>query len=73
MVDNYIEVDNQKLKVLFVFKYKERDFVVYELPDEDISASIMNYVNEKLVLEKITSDEDWDYVDQLLDKHLNNK
>lgn len=73
MVDNYIEIDNQKLKVLFVFEYKERNFVVYELPDGDISASIMTYVNEKLVLEKVTSDEDWDYVDQMLEKNLNSK
>lgn len=71
MLDNYLEVNNQKLKVLFIFNYKERDFVVYELPDGDISASIMEYIDERLHLKKVESDEDWDYVDQMIDEHIN--
>lgn len=69
MLDNYLEVDGKKLEVLFLFNYKERDFVVYECPDGEISASIINNKGA-LTLEKITSDEDWDYVDKKLEEYL---
>ena len=57
MLDNYLEVDGKKLEVLFLFNYKERDFVVYECPDGEISASLIKNNEGQITLEKITENE----------------
>lgn len=71
MLENTIEINGEKLEVLFLFNYKDRDFVVYTFPDGDISASIMKNNNDKLELVQITDDEDWTYVDKKIDEYLN--
>ncbi len=70
MLDNYLEVDGKKLEVLFLFNHKERDFVVYECPDGEISASLINNNEGQITLEQITSNEDWDFVDKKLEEYL---
>lgn len=70
MLDNYLEVDGKKLEVLFLFNYKERDFVIYECPDGEISASLIKNNEGQITLEKITENEDWDFVDKKLEEYL---
>ena len=50
MLDNYLEVDGKKLEVLFLFNYKERDFVVYECPDGEISASLIKNNEGQIII-----------------------
>ncbi len=71
MLENTIEINGEKLEILFLFNYKDRDFVVYTFPDGDISASIMKKNNDKLELVQITDVEDWAYVDQKIDEYVN--
>lgn len=67
MKDNIIIVNNQELKVILTFEHNGKNFVVYRINENEVSASIFKYdQNNHLILEKITLDEDWDMVSKVV-------
>ena len=63
LLDGVIEVNGEKLHVLFIFNNKR--YIVYVLENGDISASILS---DDVTLLPITTDEEWDMVDAELEK-----
>jgi uncharacterized protein YrzB (UPF0473 family) len=68
MKDLSIVVNGQRLNVLFSFKYQDKDYLVYSTPEEEISASIYKMNGNKLTLLPIETEEEWDYVDKMIEK-----
>lgn len=65
LLDGVIEVNGEKLHVLFIFENKGKRYIVYVLENGDISASILS---DDVTLLPITTDEEWDMVDAELEK-----
>ena len=68
MKDLSIVVNGQRLNVLFSFKYQDKDYLVYSTSEEEISASIYKMNGNKLTLLPIETEEEWDYVDKMIEK-----
>lgn len=65
LLDGVIEVNDEKLHVLFIFENNNKRYIVYVLKNGDISASILS---DDVTLLPITTDEEWDMVDTELEK-----
>lgn len=65
LLDGVIEVNGEKLRVLFIFENNNKRYIVYVLENGDISASILS---DDVTLLPITTDEEWDMVDAELEK-----
>ncbi len=65
LLDGVIEVNDEKLHVLFIFENNNKRYIVYVLENGDISASILS---DDVTLLPITTDEEWDMVDAELEK-----
>lgn len=65
LLDGVIEVNGEKLHVLFILENNNKRYIVYVLENGDISASILS---DDVTLLPITTDEEWDMVDAELEK-----
>ncbi len=72
MKDNYFKVlenDIEKeYKIIKAFKHKDINYIIYTDNDEDYYASRYSIVNDSVILDEIILDEEWDYIDKVLEK-----
>ncbi len=59
--------------IIKYFKYKNKNYIIYsEENNDEIYASSYLIENNELILNKIESDEEWDYIDSVLEDIDNN-
>lgn len=72
MKDNYFKVlenDIEKeYKIIKAFKHKSINYIIYTDNDEDYYASRYSIVNDSVILDEIILDEEWDYIDKVLEE-----
>lgn len=66
--DGVVEVNGEKLNVLFIFENNNKQYVVYKDSLDEISASILGTDNEDIVFYPINTDEEWDLVERELER-----
>ncbi len=72
MKDNYFTIteNNQvkEFKIIKVFKYKKNNYIIYTDNDIDYYASRYSIVNDSIILDEIEYEEEWDYIDKVLEQ-----
>ena len=72
MKDNCFTVteNNQvkEFKITKVFKYKKNNYIIYTDNDIDYYASRYSIVNDSIILDEIEYEEEWDYIDKVLEQ-----
>ena len=64
---------NKKFNIIKIVKRNDKNYIIYnEENSEEINASTYNIVNNKVILGEIETDEEWDYIDQILEGLDNN-
>ncbi len=54
--------------IIKYFKYKDKNYIIYNEENKDeIYASTYVIENNELILNKIDTDEEWDYIDLVLE------
>lgn len=66
--DGVIEVNGEKLNVLFIFENNNKQYVVYKDSLDEIGASILGTDNEDIAFYPINTDEEWDLVERELER-----
>ena len=66
--DGVVEVNGEKLNVLFIFENNNKQYVVYKDSLDEISASILGTDNEDIAFNPINTDEEWDLVERELER-----
>lgn len=70
--DMTLTINGEKLTVLFTFQYLNNNYIVYQDENNELSASIYKYLNKEIELIPIESDQEWDYVDQMIEEKIYN-
>lgn len=72
MKDNCFTIteNNQvkEFKIIKVFKYKKNNYIIYTDNDIDYYASRYSIVNDSIILDEIEYEEEWDYIDKVLEQ-----
>ena len=56
-----------KYEIINYFKHNNKNYIIYKEPNEDdIYASTYDIKNNNLILGEIETDEEWDYIDEVL-------
>ena len=56
-----------KYEIIKYFKHNNKNYIIYKEPNEDnIYASTYDIKNNDLILGEIETDEEWDYIDEVL-------
>ena len=56
-----------KYEIIKYFKHNNKNYIIYKEPnEEDIYASTYGIKNNDLILGEIETDEEWDYIDEVL-------
>ena len=64
---------NKKFNIIKIVKRNDKNYIIYnEENSEEINASTYNIVSNKVILGEIETDEEWDYIDQILEGLDNN-
>ncbi len=69
---NFI-VNGQTLRMLFKFENNNKQYIVYINENEEISASILVNNGDKSEMVAITDDEEWNYVQKIIEENLDVK
>lgn len=66
--DGVIEVNGEKLHVLFIFENNNKQYVVYKDSLDEISASILGTDGDDIAFYPINTDAEWDLVECELER-----
>lgn len=66
--DGVIEVNGEKLNVLFIFENNNKQYVVYKDSLDEICASILGTDGDDIAFYPINTDEEWDLVERELER-----
>lgn len=61
-----------KFKIIKFFKYKDKNYIIYtEEGNDELFASTYIIKNNELILDEIKTEEEWDYIDKVLEGEVN--
>ena len=61
-----------KYEIIIYFNHNNKNYVVYKEPNkDDIYASTYDIKDNELILGEIETDEEWDYIDKVLEEDYN--
>lgn len=66
--DGVIEVNGEKLNVLFIFENNNKQYVVYKDSLDEICASILGTDGDDIAFYPINTDAEWDLVERELER-----
>lgn len=65
VIENNVE---KEYKIVKIIKHNNISYIVYTEDDEEFFASRYSVVNNKVILDEIKNDDEWDYIDEVLEK-----
>lgn len=72
MKDNYFTILENNIKkeykIIKAFKYKNNNYIIYTDNNIDYYASRYSIINNSIVLDEIEYEEEWDYIDKVLEQ-----
>lgn len=72
MKDNYFTVFEKNIKkeykIIKAFKHKNKNYIIYTGNNIDFYASRYSVINNSIMLDEIEFEEEWDYIDKVLEQ-----
>ena len=72
MKDNYFTVFEKNIKkeykIIKEFKHKNKNYIIYTDNNIDFYASRYSVINNSIMLDEIEFEEEWDYIDKVLEQ-----